>query len=153
MDSGNVKPVSIDGDIGRKLKIMSKKFAIQNLIAVDDNPFDRQERISGWSQQKLRDARVLVVGAGAIGNETLKNLALLGIGKIYIIDFDTVSTSNLSRTVLFRKSDKGKRKAEIAAQRTKELALEENTGIYWFHGDAVWDLGTGIFRSIDVVLS
>jgi molybdopterin-synthase adenylyltransferase len=131
---------------------MTAKFSIQNLIDIDDNPFDRQERISGWNQQKLRDARVLVFGSGAIGNETLKNLALLGIGNIYIVDFDTVSTSNLSRTVLFRKSDKGKQKAEIAAQRTKELTLEENANVYWFHGDAVWDLGTGIFRSVDLVL-
>jgi len=131
---------------------MVTKFSIQNLVEVDDNPFDRQERISGWSQQKLRDARVLVFGSGAIGNETLKNLALLGIGTIYVVDFDTISTSNLSRTVLFRKSDKGKQKAEIAAQRTKELALEESASIYWFHGDAVWDLGTGIFRSVDLVL-
>ena len=148
MVSGSVKNAQINGEA----KNMVAKFSIQNLIEVDDNPFDRQERISGWSQQKLRDARVLVFGAGAIGNETLKNLALLGIGKIYVVDFDTVSTSNLSRTVLFRKSDKGKQKAEVAAQRTKELALEESAGVYWFHGDAVWELGTGIFRSVDIVL-
>ena len=82
----------------------------------EDNPFDRQERIEWWSQQKLRDARVLVVGAGAIGNETLKNLALLGVGNILICDMDTISTSNLSRTVLFRKEDTGKKKAETAAR-------------------------------------
>lgn len=131
---------------------MNSKFSIGQLIDPDDNPFDRQERIVGWDQQKLRDSRVLVFGAGAIGNETLKNLALLGIGNIYIVDFDTVSTSNLSRTVLFRRSDKGKRKAEIAAERTRELALEEGVSIHWFHGDAVWELGTGIFRSVDLVL-
>jgi molybdopterin-synthase adenylyltransferase len=131
---------------------MNERFLIEKLIDVDDNPFDRQERISGWNQQKLRDAKVLVFGAGAIGNETLKNLALLGIGNIYVVDFDTISTSNLSRTVLFRKADKGKIKAEVAAIRTKELALEETVNIHWFHGDAVWELGTGIFRSVDLVL-
>ncbi|MFM9264979.1 ThiF family adenylyltransferase [Tychonema sp. BBK16] len=131
---------------------MNKKFSINQLTDIEENPFDRQERIAGWDQQKLKDAHVFVVGAGAIGNETLKNLALLGVGNIYIADFDTISTSNLSRTVLFRKGDKGKLKAEVAALRTKELALEEDASIHYFHGDVVWELGTGIFRSMNLVL-
>ncbi|MEH2165137.1 MAG: ThiF family adenylyltransferase [Nostoc sp.] len=131
---------------------MSAKFFIDKVIEAEESPFDRQTRISWWDQEKLRNAKVLVVGAGAIGNETLKNLALLGIGNIYIVDFDTVSTSNLSRTVLFRKTDKGKQKAEVAAIRTKELALQEDACVHWFHGDAVWELGTGVFREMDVVL-
>lgn len=131
---------------------MSTKFSISQVTDIEENPFDRQERIPGWDQQKLKDAHVFVVGAGAIGNETLKNLALLGIGNIYIADFDTISTSNLSQTVLFRKADKGKLKAEVAAMRTKELALEEDVSIHYFHGDVVWELGTGIFRSMNLVL-
>lgn len=131
---------------------MSAKFSISQVADIEENPFDRQERITGWDQQKLKDAHVLVIGAGAIGNETLKNLALLGVGNIYLADFDTISTSNLSRTVLFRKTDKGKLKAEIAAIRTKELALEEDVSIHYFHGDVVWELGTGIFRSMNLVL-
>ena len=131
---------------------MSKKFDIKSFTEIEESTFDRQQRISWWDQQRLSEAKVLVVGAGAIGNETLKNLALLGIGNIYIVDFDTVSTSNLSRTVLFRKPDRGKQKAEVAAIKTKELALAENVSIHWFHGDVVWELGTGIFREMDVVL-
>lgn len=128
------------------------KFSITAVIDPDANPFDRQERIDWWDQRKLENASVMVVGAGAIGNETLKNLALLGIGNIYIVDFDTISTSNLSRTVLFRKADRGKNKAEIAAYRTQELSLLDDVKVHWFHGDAVWDLGTGLFRAMDVVL-
>ena len=94
----------------------------------------------------------MVVGAGAIGNETLKNLALLGVGNLFIVDFDTISTSNLSRTVLFRQNDTGKKKAEIAAQRIKELSPLENINVNWFHGDAVWELGSGVFRAMDIVL-
>jgi len=131
---------------------MKTQFSITKITDLEDNPFDRQQRISGWDQQKLKDAHVLVVGAGAIGNETLKNLALLGVGNIYIADFDTISTSNLSRTVLFRKADKGKLKAEVAAMRTKELALAEDVNIHYFHGDIVWELGTGVFRSMNLVL-
>ena len=78
-------------------------FKINSILDSEDNPFDRQERIDWWSQEKLKEAKVMVVGAGAIGNETLKNLALLGLGNIFIVDFDVISTSNLSRTVLFRK--------------------------------------------------
>lgn len=118
----------------------------------DNNPFDRQERIEWWSQERLREARVLVVGAGAIGNETLKNLALLGIGSILVCDMDAISISNLSRTVLFRKEDAGKQKAETAALRTKEMSLEETCTVDWFDGDVVWELGIGVFRYFDVVL-
>ncbi|WLE95792.1 MAG: ThiF family adenylyltransferase [Candidatus Electrothrix communis] len=128
------------------------KFVVNNVLDTEDNPFDRQERITWWDQEKIRQAKVMVVGAGAIGNETLKNLALLGFRNIFIVDFDTVSTSNLSRTVLFRKSDKDKKKAEVAAERTKELCLSDDVNINWFHGDIVWELGTGVYREMDIVL-
>ncbi|AXG72389.1 sulfur carrier protein ThiS adenylyltransferase [Kordia sp. SMS9] len=129
-----------------------KKFEIKNSINFEENPTDRQERISWWSQDKLKNAKIMVVGAGAIGNETLKNLALLGIGNIFIVDFDTINTSNLSRTVLFRKDDVGKKKAEVAAKRVKELAFNDDINIDWFHGDLVWELGTGIYDEMDLVL-
>src|SRR3989337_2806378 len=125
-----------------------KKFNINSIISFEENPTDRQERISWWSQEKLKKAKVMVVGAGAIGNETLKNLALLGIGSIFIVDFDTISTSNLSRTVLFRKADVGKKKAEVAAERVRELAFNDDIKIDWFHGDLVWDLGTGVYNEM-----
>ncbi|HWW77683.1 MAG TPA: ThiF family adenylyltransferase, partial [Pyrinomonadaceae bacterium] len=129
-----------------------KRFEITGTFEEDDNPFDRQERIPWWSQQRIGDAKVMVAGAGAIGNETLKNLALLGFRNIFIADFDTISASNLSRTVLFRPEDKGRRKAEVAAERTRELCLAESPRVDWFDGDVVWDLGTGVFREMDVVL-
>ena len=118
----------------------------------EDNPFDRQERIEWWSQEGLRQARVLVIGAGAIGNETLKNLALLGIGNMLVCDMDTISVSNLSRTVLFRTEDAGKKKAETAALRTKEMSLEPTCAVDFFEGDIVWELGCGVFRRFDVVV-
>ncbi|WP_299273583.1 ThiF family adenylyltransferase [uncultured Psychroserpens sp.] len=129
-----------------------KSFNIIHTKNFEDNPTDRQERIAWWSQEKLKKAKVMVVGAGAIGNETLKNLALLGIGNIFIVDFDIISTSNLSRTVLFRKTDVGKKKAEIAAKRVKEMAFHDDINVEWFHGDLVWDLGTGVFSEMDIVL-
>lgn len=128
------------------------KFLIDQTASIAESPFDRQERISWWSQEDISKAKIMVVGAGAIGNETLKNLALLGFRHLFIVDFDTVSVSNLSRTILFRKDDLDKKKAQVAAERTRELCLADDPEIYWFHGDIVWELGTGIFREMDVIL-
>lgn len=116
--------------------------------------FDRQERISWWDQDRLLNARVLVVGAGALGNEALKNMALLGVGRILVIDFDTIEDSNLSRTVLFRTADAkdGAVKAQVAAARAKELNPHPGSVVRPIHGDVVWDLGVGVFRHVDVVL-
>ena len=73
--------------------------------------------ISWWEREKVRDARVMVVGAGALGNEVVKNLALMGIGSMYIVDFDKIEAANLSRSILFREKDGGREKAQIAAAR------------------------------------
>jgi molybdopterin/thiamine biosynthesis adenylyltransferase len=83
--------------------------------------YNRQEMIDGWMQQSLTDGSVLVLGAGTTGNEVIKNLALLGVGHITIVDKDVVEEVNLSRCVLFRTEDIRKPKAEVAAQRAAEL--------------------------------
>lgn len=113
---------------------------------------DRQERIEWWSQDRLRTAKIMVVGAGALGNEVAKNLALLGAGYILIVDFDHIEISNLSRTALFRQSDLGKRKALVAAQSAQELCVEPGAVVEALDGDVVWEVGLGIYRRMDVVL-
>ncbi|HEY0021504.1 MAG TPA: ThiF family adenylyltransferase [Longimicrobium sp.] len=128
------------------------RFQIVGEADPDSDPFDRQRRIEWWKQDALTGARVMVMGAGAIGNEVLKNLALLGVGYMFVADFDEVSRSNLSRTVLFRAGDVGRRKAEVAAERTRDLCVDPGAQVDWFHGDIVWDLGAGVFRRMDLVL-
>ncbi|UCE39182.1 MAG: ThiF family adenylyltransferase [Thermoplasmata archaeon] len=79
----------------------------------------RQMISLGDRQKKLRKANALVVGAGALGNEIVKNLAYLGFGTIKIVDYDTVELSNVSRS-LFKKEDVGRNKAEVLAKKIKE---------------------------------
>jgi molybdopterin/thiamine biosynthesis adenylyltransferase len=115
--------------------------------------FDRQERIAWWDQARLSQARVMVVGAGALGNEVLKNLALVGVGNLFVVDFDIIEDSNLSRAVLFRRGDlEGRRKAEAAAERLRELGPDPNVNVRYLHGDVVWDLGAGLYRHQDLVI-
>jgi len=106
--------------------------------------------ISWWDREAVDQARVLVVGAGALGNEVAKNLALMGVGYIYVLDFDTIEAANLSRSPLFRESDSGRRKAEVAAARAKEL--NPNIHIQYQHGDVTTQLGLGVVRRMDVII-
>ena len=113
---------------------------------------DRQERISWWKQSALRKGRALVVGAGAIGNELLKNLALMGFGYVYVCDMDHISSSNLSRTVLFTAEDIGKQKSVTAAKRYLEMCVEPLAAADVFDGDICAQLGSGVFNHVDVVI-
>src|SRR5579872_5694081 len=80
-----------------------------NLKPAEDR-YSRQRMIARWDQERAAKARLLVAGAGALGNEVLKNLALIGIGNIVVIDFETVEIPNLARSILFRREDLGKPK-------------------------------------------
>ncbi|MFQ3582285.1 MAG: ThiF family adenylyltransferase [Chloracidobacterium sp.] len=114
--------------------------------------FDRQERLGWWRQDVLRSARILVVGAGALGNETLKNLALLGARWMLVVDHDDIAPSNLSRTVFFQPTDIGRRKAVVAAERTQALCRETSSTVRALDADFVWDIGLGVFRRLDLIL-
>jgi len=72
-------------------------------------------------QQKLKAAKVLVVGAGGLGSPLLLYLAAAGIGTLGIIDFDRVDESNLQRQVIYTTADVGKSKARTAGEKVKAL--------------------------------
>jgi molybdopterin/thiamine biosynthesis adenylyltransferase len=77
--------------------------------------------IGGPGQQRLKAARVLIVGAGGLGAPAALYLAAAGVGELAIVDADTVALSNLQRQVLFATADAGRVKVEAAAQRLAAL--------------------------------
>ena len=115
-----------------------------------EDRYSRLRLIPWWDQEKLKNACILVVGAGAIGNELIKNLALLGIGSILIVDMDKIEQTNLTRSVLFRAGDVGRYKAEVAAERAMELNPDVRAKA--FTGNIIDDIGLGVFARVDVVL-
>jgi molybdopterin/thiamine biosynthesis adenylyltransferase len=118
---------------------------------VHEDRYSRFRLIPWWDQNKLQSARVLVVGAGALGNEILKNLVLLGFERIVIVDLDKIEESNLSRTILYRSSDVGTYKAEAAARSV--LALAPNVQLKPLVANVVRDCGLGIFAWSDVIIA
>jgi len=117
---------------------------------VTEDRYHRLRLINWWDQQRLKDAVVVIAGAGALGNEALKNLALLGVGRLIVCDFDDIETSNLTRSVLFRLHDVGRRKVEVACERAKEI--NPDIEAIPIHGDLRFVLGYGLVRRADVIL-
>ena len=99
--------------------------------------YRRHEQIDWFSQDAVRSSRIVVVGAGAIGNEVVKNLALLGVGAVDVYDFDQVEEHNLTRSVFLRESDIGESKATAVVRRASEVdpgvRLRAIEGDFWEH--------------------
>jgi len=102
------------------------------------------------------DLHALVVGAGALGNEVIKNLALLGVGHLCIVDRDHVERSNLTRSILFCIPEiehhlrQKTPKAELAAKRVTEI--NPDVDCTFFTGE-IADFGLGRLRRSDIVFS
>lgn len=108
--------------------------------------------LSWFKKDRVKNARVLVAGAGALGNEVVKDLTLFGVGHIYVVDFDQVEISNLTRSVLFREQDAVNRnfKAEVVARRAMEI--NPQIKVTPIVGNLFSDVGLGIYRTVDVVI-
>lgn len=95
----------------------------------------RHALIDWFAQARVRTARIAVVGAGAVGNEVVKNLVLLAAGAVDVFDFDRVEVHNLTRSVFLRESDVGCSKAGAVVARAREVdpavRLRAIEGDFW----------------------
>ena len=101
-------------------------------------------------QKRLKNARVLVIGAGGLGSPALLYLAAAGIGTLGIVDFDTVDESNLQRQIIHGQSDIGKSKAESAKESIAETNPLVNVVVHdvRLDNDNVMEL----FRQYDLII-
>ncbi len=125
---------------------------------IASSPIRDYSRLEATAFRRDRTAhlRTVVVGAGALGNEVIKNLALLGVGSLCVVDRDHVEPSNLTRSILFcipeiehhfrHKTPK----AELAAKRVTEI--NPDVHVEWFAGE-IADFGLGRLRRSDIVFS
>lgn len=118
-------------------------------IEINDDRYSRLELITWWDQDILKNAKILVAGCGALGNEIVKNLAMLGVGNICVADMDKVEKSNLTRSILFRTEDEGMSKAEVICKRAKEVNNDIN--IKYFDGN-IFSFGLGVFKNFDLII-
>lgn len=108
--------------------------------------------LSWFKKEKVKNAKVLVAGAGALGNEVVKDLALFGVGHIYVVDFDRIELSNLTRSVLFREEDAISHafKADIVAKRAMEI--NPQIKVTPIVGNLFSEVGFGLYRAVDVII-
>ncbi len=111
---------------------------------------DAYRRIPNYALERIRSARVLLLGVGALGNEVAKNLALFDVGYLYLCDMDTVEWANLSHSVLFRRADQGRPKVEAAAEALR--GINPRLEVRPFNGPLT-EIGIGVWRRMDAIVS
>ena len=110
----------------------------------------RNNLVDWFSQEAVQKLNVGIIGCGAVGNEVIKNLALLGVGRLDVYDFDKIESHNLTKSILFRESDIGRKKSDVAAERAMEI--DPNITVSSYPGD-FWDvMSIDVLQKYDVVI-
>jgi molybdopterin/thiamine biosynthesis adenylyltransferase len=125
--------------------------ALTSNPGLQEDRYSRLRLIPWWDQSKIAACKVLVIGAGALGNEILKNMALLGFREVVVVDMDRIDESNLSRTILYRASDVGELKVDVAARAYKSILPEAL--VQPIAANITRDCGLGLFLWSDIILA
>ncbi len=108
------------------------------------------QEVGGTGQQKLKDAKVLVIGAGGLGSPSAFYLAAAGVGTIGLVDDDVVDLSNLQRQILHRTEDVGRPKVESGARALK--AINPNVNVITYQERLTADNILAVIKDYDVIL-
>ncbi|MBD3254687.1 MAG: hypothetical protein GF383_06320 [Candidatus Lokiarchaeota archaeon] len=130
---------------------MSKNsdFFNEELTAEERDLYDRQFRLEGWSQKIIKNSRVLIAGVGGLGCEIAKNLAMLGVGTLDLVDLDIIEHSNLNRQILFAGAKSGASKAKVAEKALQRI--NPNIKINGFF-TSLERLDPRIYKEADVIV-
>jgi molybdopterin/thiamine biosynthesis adenylyltransferase len=124
-------------------------FFSEELTSLERELYDRQFRLEGWDQKIIKNSRVLIAGVGGLGCEIAKNLAMLGIGHLDLVDLDIIEHSNLNRQILFTDAKMGEPKALVAVEKLKQV--NPNITIKGYHS-SLERLDPAIYKAADVIV-
>lgn len=116
------------------------------MLEVKDKVFSR-ERLAGYDPKRMNDSKVLIAGAGALGQNTALNLALSGVGELRIVDRDLFEEHNRTRSPLFPLPEEqeiyGLDKASVVARKLGRLMTAPTPVIRWAN-QWIQELGDGL---------
>jgi molybdopterin/thiamine biosynthesis adenylyltransferase len=124
-------------------------FFAKGMSAEERDLYDRQFRLEGWSQKLVKNSRVLIAGIGGLGCEIAKNLAMLGVGHLDLVDLDIIEHSNLNRQILFADAKLGEPKALVAAK--KLVQINPNIIVKGYH-NSLERLDPSLYVAADVIV-
>ncbi|NVM56155.1 MAG: ThiF family adenylyltransferase, partial [Candidatus Helarchaeota archaeon] len=124
-------------------------FFSEEFTPTERDLYDRQLRLDGWDQKIIKNSRVLIVGVGGIGCEVAKNLVMIGVGHLDLIDLDIIEHSNLNRQILFAGAKMGTPKATVAAKRLRDI--NPHITIKGYH-TSLERLDPAVYTAADVVI-
>ena len=121
-------------------------------------PADLHSRsvLAGYDPALLAEAKVLVVGLGALGQNVVQNLSLLGVGQLMLVDFDTFEGHNATRSPFYPTHGEvarlGRGKAAVVAHRAAQVSTADSPAVY-YSADLIQVLGDGAVSWADIVVA
>ncbi len=128
----------------------NKGSALLKIGSLNDDKFERSKRIKNIDIDAIQKSKVLVVGLGAIGNETVKNLVLSGFRELHLVDMDYIVRSNLNRCIFFRDIDANTKSLKTDVVERGALDLDPSINVTTYNG-MIQDLGEDFIPQFNMV--